>query len=176
MLLLIPCSACRTVTLLLLRLSLLQINRSHRLQILLPEIVLVGHTTRNGSAHLPYLVQHRRVVRHPHCGEDPHQPIRELGLEIRDLDRDGGLLDRAIGLDVECLDGHRTVGLMEGNKGLGPNHAFRGGVDGPGDPAVGIGWGGLEGEGKEGIRGVVGPVEGGIELGEIVAGLKDSVF
>lgn len=65
---------------------------------------------------------------------------------------------------------------MEGNKGLGPNHSFRGGVDGPGDPALGIGRGGLEGEGEGGIGGVVGPVEGGIELGEIAAGLKDSVF
>lgn len=73
------------------------------------------------------------------------------------------------------MDGDRAVGLAEGDQGLGADHAGGGGVDGPGNPAVGFGGWGNEGDGESGIGGVVSPVEGRVEVGEVDAGVEESV-
>lgn len=86
-------------------------------------------------------------------------------MEIRDRDGDGGGAYGAVGGDVEGLDDNGAVGIEEGDEGLSADHVGGGGVDGPGNPAFGFGGRGDEGDGEGGIGRVVGPVEGGIEVG-----------
>lgn len=127
--------------------------------------MLIGHPTRNGSASLPDLVNLGRVLGHLNSGEDPKDPIRGLGLEIGDRDGDGGGAYGAVRADVGGLDDNGAVGMEEGDEGLSADHVGGCGVDGPGNPAVGFGGRGDEADGERGIGRVVGPVEGGVEVG-----------
>lgn len=108
---------------------------------------------------------------HLHLGEQPENPVGRLRRRVPDFEGELPLDDGAggVGADVEGLDGHGAVGILVGEEGLGPAHAGAGGVDGPGDPAIGFGRRRDEGDGEGGVGGVVGPVEVGAEGGEVGA-------
>ncbi|KAI8574190.1 hypothetical protein RHMOL_Rhmol01G0335900 [Rhododendron molle] len=72
-------------------------------------------------ANLPNLVHRLRVHRQCLRGKDPHHAVRMFRAGVRDVVRDLGFDDRAVGADVIGVDDHGTiVRLLEGEEGLEP--------------------------------------------------------
>lgn len=126
----------------------------------------VRHATGDGGPHLPNLVNRHAVPRDLQFGEDPHDTVRLLGAQVPHLEGELGLRNGPDGADVVGFDGHGAVGL-ESEEGLGTLHARPSWVYGPGNPALGLGRRGDEGDGEGRVGLVVGPVEVGGELGEV---------
>lgn len=131
---------------------------------------MVGHAFGDRPANLPNLVHRLRVRRQSQRGEDPHHAVGMFRAGVRDVVRDLGFDNRAVGADVVGVDDHGTVvRLLEGEEGLGARHPRAGWVDGPGNPTVGFGGRGDVGDGEGGGGGSVGPVEEGVEVRQVCA-------
>lgn len=134
----------------------------------------VRHASGDGGPHLPDLVNRQAAVRNLQFGEEPHDAVRGLGLEVPHFEGDFGLRDGPDGGDVVGLDGHYPTGF-ERDEGLGALHARPSWVDGPRDPAVGFGRRGDEGNGEGRVGLVVGPVEVGGEHGKVQAAFVEMI-
>lgn len=148
-----------------------QIKAAFRVQIGGLKVVLVGNSGGDGGPDLPDVVENRlALLRQDEGGEDGDGAGGGLSGGVLDVEPELGFgPEGGVGGDVVGLDGHVAVGLLEGEEGLGAGHAGGGGVEGPGDPAVGLGRGGDEGDGEGGLGLVEVPVEEGVEGGEVAA-------
>lgn len=126
-------------------------------------------------SNLPDLVQRFSLGRNFDGGEDDQPAVGRFSSDVPE--RKGELRrrkNRGVGRNVEGSDRGGVAG-ESGEEGLRSNHASGGGVDGPGNPAAGARRRGEEGDGERGIFGIVGPVEKGVEMGEILAVGEGSV-
>lgn len=132
--------------------------------------MLLRHAVRHRRSDLPHLLHRRRHALGQHqLPEDPHRASGQLRRQIRRLERDRPLRDRAVPGDVVGLHRQRPVGLVEPDQGLAPPHAASGWVDGPRDPPLGLSRRSHEGDREASGGGVVGEVQRGVEIGEVEA-------
>lgn len=137
------------------------------------ESVLVGGPGGDGGADLPYMVDGLHAAVQLQLAVEPDLAgAAGVGGEVGGRERDGrgGLAERHVAGDVVRPDGGRGgAGALERHERLRAGHALARGVERPGHPPVGPRRRGHERQ-REGRLGlVVGPVQRGPQLREVLA-------
>lgn len=132
------------------------------------EVMAVDSPGGDRWPHLPHVVHTLHLLRNLNLREDSNHPSNLFAPHVPHLERQLPGNNDAVWLQVKRLHGHRAAAAaLERSQHLRPLHANTLRINPPGDPPAGARRRRVEGHREGGVGGVVGPVEEGVEHGEV---------